>query len=69
MTSQPPSRQKWLRQWPNSRVFSNHQHNHKSNRNSRRSGQMAMWSNMPKQFNLHKHFNLFKVFKVFKQMN
>ena len=66
MTSQPTSRQKWLRQRPNSIVFSNQPNNHKSNLNNRRSRKMAKWSNLPKQFSLFKVFNLFKVFK---QMN
>lgn len=65
-TSQPPSRQLWLRQWPSRRVFSNRPHNPKSNRNNRLSSQMVMLSNLFKPFNLFKMFNLFKVFK---QMN
>ena len=66
MTSQPTSRQRRLRQWPNSRVFSNQPHNHKRNLNNRRSRKMEKWSNLLKPFNL---FNLFNLFKVFKQMN
>ena len=69
MTSKPPSRQLRLRQWTSSRVFSNQPYNHKSNRNSRRSGQMAKWSNLHKPLNLFNMFKVFNLFKVFKKMN